>query len=122
MQKLSRQESDEKKLIARKNYQEFINKMELKYSTPQSIPKVKTEVILLTNVRRIHDYYFTDHDLTPTSIYDYINQINKKTVARKDWVKEIWLHKKDYESLLTMIANPSEPLIIKDVIIVSLED
>lgn len=109
---ISEQEKTDK---AKKSYEHFWQRLSEKQDdeTNQLLPCYKT----LTNGKVVQDYYWSDHEITPTALLRWINKHNNTTKKRTEWIKEIMLHPNSYDKLIDMYANFTEPLIVDDVLI-----
>jgi len=107
---------EEKYLLAKKHYEECVNRISSQTITPNK--GLVSSFLTTTQDNTYEDFYWTDHVLTPTALYRWIKkQHNNTTKQRKDWLTQVSLPKKSYDALIIMYEEFIPPLIVSGVTI-----
>lgn len=51
------------------------------------------------------DYYWTDHDITPTRFYRWLQTYNSHNKCRRSWASKVMLDDRVFDSLTSMLID-----------------
>lgn len=103
----------EKYELAKKRYEEFIQKMTSTIKEEDN--ELLAAYVTTTEGVTKQDFYWTDHEISPTALLRWINAYNNTTKKRTEWITEARLEPTTYNKLLPMYQDLQEPLIINKV-------
>lgn len=111
------EETTDKTVIAKQNYENFHRKMA---SLLKEEPKQRISVYVFHNDgTSTEDFYWSDHELTPTGFYKWIKTYNKPNTFRTKHIHEVHIPDFLYKRLITMIEQPTENINIDGVVVIN---
>lgn len=108
--------TDEEKLqTAKERYKRFMDKFTgVEDRTPDQQYRA---YVFHNNGTVTEDFYWYDHQITPTALYRWIRNYNTARKARAMWINKIVIEDEMYNYLSAMV-DQKENIIIRDVLVI----
>lgn len=108
---------EERVALGKKNYEEFWNKMqELASDEEDDDGKLYASYVHLKSGDVVEDYYWSDHEITPTGLLKWFGTYNQNRNHHN--VVLVSIHPDKYDKLITMYDNLYEPLEVNGIQVV----
>ena len=106
---------EEKLVIAKQRYQEFMNRTR----STEPVPDQQYRALVFhVNGTNTDDFYWYDHPITPTAMYRWIKSYNSSKRPRVLWINKVILEDEMYNQLTSMTNATNNEMVINDVLVI----
>lgn len=107
----------DKHQLAKQRFNTFVQKLN---KSQNILPKEQHIAYLhLRNTQVIQDFYWTDHEITPTAFYRWTKTYNATRRDRSKWADTVVIDDQLYNTLVGMMSHFEPPLIMDDITVLS---